>query len=94
MAEFLTDHTKHLTIDIPRFFNVDYVKFATMITLLKEQKNWLMYGSNRAIKYLTRNAEDTALPSSSFDLVTVMYAFHEGKQPQVRSSQNRKYRVY
>jgi ubiquinone/menaquinone biosynthesis C-methylase UbiE len=79
MAEFLTDHIDHLTSAIPRFFNLDYVKISTFLTILNEQKNWIKFGAKRAIKYITRNAEDTALPSSSFDLVTIMYAFHEGK---------------
>jgi ubiquinone/menaquinone biosynthesis C-methylase UbiE len=80
MAEFLTDHTEHLKVDLPKMFNIDFVKLSTFVTLLKEQKNWMKFGSKRAIKYITRNAENTLLPSSSFDLVTIMYAFHEGKR--------------
>jgi ubiquinone/menaquinone biosynthesis C-methylase UbiE len=31
----------------------------------------------KSTKFALRNAEDTKLPDKSFDLVTVMYAFHE-----------------
>jgi ubiquinone/menaquinone biosynthesis C-methylase UbiE len=78
MAEFLTDHTKHLTQDIPQILNIDFLKVSTAITLLKEQQNKFKFQTKKAIQYVQKNAENTALPPSSFNLVTIMYAFHEG----------------
>lgn len=76
MAEFLTEHTDHLAWAKPFFAKFGTINTSISTNVLKEQRSKV----RRAIKFLLRNAEETSLPSASFDLVTVMYAFHEGKK--------------
>lgn len=75
MADFLTKHTDQLAWLKPHGSRLNSVWFSTGLTILKAQENTML----NSIKFLRRNAEETTLPSKSFDLVTVMYALHEGR---------------
>lgn len=74
-------------------FDPIMAQLSIIMILLKEQGNKVKHNAARAkksvvetagdslfAKYLCGNAEKTDLPSRSFDLVTVMYAFHEAPQ--------------
>jgi ubiquinone/menaquinone biosynthesis C-methylase UbiE len=71
MAGFLNNH---LSFFQP-FADV-YKKFSSAVTVLKEQGKAKRAGC-RPATFQRGNAEQTHLPDKSFDLVTVMYAFHE-----------------
>lgn len=76
MANFLT---KHLSIVLPWFQDVKK-RFATGVTLLEEQRGKLRAKTGcifRGVHFKKGNAEKTELPDQSFDVITVMYAFHE-----------------
>lgn len=79
MAYFL-DH--HLAVFRPVLSLLSY-KVSTGYTTLKEQGQKIKKaaGSFLNVKFIKANAEDTRLPDRSFDLVTVMYAFHEAPKP-------------
>lgn len=70
MANFLTDHLQT--------FSPIYEKLSESYTALKRKGYAIKRVAKRkAIKFLQGNAESTSLPDQSFDLVTVMWAFHE-----------------
>jgi ubiquinone/menaquinone biosynthesis C-methylase UbiE len=76
MANFLT---KHLAIVLPAFEQFKK-RFSIGVSLLEEQRGkWKACTGRvfRRIAFKKANAENTKLPDESFDLVTVMYAFHE-----------------
>ena len=79
MANFVTNHLQTMA----PFFRVVKEAIVSFYTKLREHgKKWEEKAAeNRAnfkgIKFFKGNAEDTKLPSTSFDLITVMYAFHE-----------------
>lgn len=76
MANFLNDHLSTV-IPLSRGFQR---RVETSITLMEEQRGKLRAASGRLfrdVQYKKGNAENTNLPGQSFDLVTVMYAFHE-----------------
>ena len=77
MANFLTNH---LAIVRPL---LEQIKRRFKITgrLLDEQRGKLnsftRYYFRRGLHFKKANAQDTQLPDESFDLITIMYAFHE-----------------
>jgi hypothetical protein len=75
MAEFLTAHTNQFNWAKPYFSKNGLIPILPKLDLLQKQQNKF----RQVIQFLRQNAEETTLPSCSFDLVTVMYAFHEGK---------------
>jgi ubiquinone/menaquinone biosynthesis C-methylase UbiE len=81
MAKFITDHIATLSVSAKKRYNS-----------MKRQGHDVLHGKqtlnakrgaatkkrlHQSIQYMLRNAEDTQLPKKSYDLVTVMYAFHE-----------------
>jgi ubiquinone/menaquinone biosynthesis C-methylase UbiE len=73
MAGFLTDHVdffKPLTV----FFTKNSNKMMTLKRIINPEKT--KFRKKRA-KCMRGNAEKTNFPGKSFDLVTIMYAFHE-----------------
>jgi ubiquinone/menaquinone biosynthesis C-methylase UbiE len=74
MANFLT---QHLEILYP-FYSTTLNQLSDSYTLLKRKGYAIkQVATHKAIKFLKGNAESTNLPDQSFDLVTVMWAFHE-----------------
>lgn len=76
MANFLTNH---LSIVRPWFQQIKR-RFYVTTRLLGEQRgkvNALTRSFFLGLQFKKANAQDTHLPDESFDLVTVMYAFHE-----------------
>ena len=76
MANFIT---KHLALVLPVFESFKK-SFAISMSLIEEQKGKFKAARgrfSRGIAFKKANAENTELPDESFDLVTVMYAFHE-----------------
>lgn len=78
MANFLSDQQRRMR-PFTNFFNNK--NFAGLNKSLRKQGMSIERAyvkAKRAIaKYSCANAEDTFLPDKAFDLVTVMYAFHE-----------------
>ena len=70
MANFLTEH---LQIFWPLYEKVS----ESYKTLQKKGYAIKRAAKRKAIQFLQGNAENTSLPDASFDLVTVMWAFHE-----------------
>lgn len=66
MAEFLAEHLSF---------------FKPMVSALREHGRKMKDSAKnvcyRTLQFARANAEDTKLPDDSFDLVTIMYAFHE-----------------
>ena len=76
MANFLT---KHLAVVMPLLQEIKK-RFQTTEILLNERRGKLNAATRcffRGLQFKKANAQDTHLPDESFDLVTVMYAFHE-----------------
>ena len=76
MANFLTDHLAIVRPWLEEFKR----RFHVTGRLLDEQRNKLNVFKRfffRGLHFKKGNAQDTHLPNGSFDLVTVMYAFHE-----------------
>jgi ubiquinone/menaquinone biosynthesis C-methylase UbiE len=75
MAAFLTSHIC-LVSPLTKLLQS---KVTTTYMVLKEQGNRITHAADKlkATTFARCNAENTRLPSQSFDLVTVMYAFHE-----------------
>jgi ubiquinone/menaquinone biosynthesis C-methylase UbiE len=70
MANFLTQHLQ--------IFWPVYEKVSESYKTLKRKGYAIKRVAKRkAIQFLQGNAESTSLPDESFDLVTVMWAFHE-----------------
>jgi ubiquinone/menaquinone biosynthesis C-methylase UbiE len=69
MAQFITDHIAALSVTAKKHYN----------SMKRPGHDVLRPNSSlhKSIQYMLRNAEDTQLPNKSYDLVTVMYAFHE-----------------
>jgi len=81
MANFLTDHQCQMQPMADFFTDIFNVHFAGLNKSINTQgiaMKRVYVKARRAIaEYSCVNAEHTALPDKSFDLVTVMYAFHE-----------------
>ena len=80
MAKFITNHISTLSVSAKKQYNAmkrrgqDIMeKSEAAACATTNQKIRL----NNSIEFILRNAEDTQLPNKSYDLVTVMYAFHE-----------------
>lgn len=74
MAEFITDHIATLK----PYFGLAANRVSESYTSMKKRGYAMKHRAFfRATQFALRNAEDTQLPDKSFDLVTVMYAFHE-----------------
>ena len=72
MANFIT---RHLAMVRPFFDGVAH-RMKDSYRALRE-RGYAVRSCYHATKFLRTNAEDTHLPAKSFDLVTVMYGFHE-----------------
>ena len=74
MAEFLT---KHLAVVTPVFESA--ARELTESYKIMKRKGYALkrVAAFKAVRFVQSNAEDTKLPDNSFDLVTVMWAFHE-----------------
>lgn len=76
MANFLT---KHFAIVMPWFQSIKK-RFGIGFSLLEEQQGKINAQKNRlfrGVHFKKGNAEKTGYDDQSFDLITVMYAFHE-----------------
>lgn len=76
MADFLT---QHISLVKPLFRKAS-MKVSTAYTAVKEQGGKLKHAAQSSCNpahFIRGNAEHTDLPDNSFDLVTIMYAFHE-----------------
>lgn len=78
MAEFITNHISTLSVSAKKQYNAMKRRGQDII----EKSQAACVDTNRmvrdnSIEFILRNAEDTKLPNKSYDLVTVMYAFHE-----------------
>jgi ubiquinone/menaquinone biosynthesis C-methylase UbiE len=73
MARFLTHHLSFFKPVLSKLNAKRLVGY----TVLKEKGNTIKRATRSAVEYARGNAEDTKLPDKSFDLVTIMYAFHE-----------------
>jgi ubiquinone/menaquinone biosynthesis C-methylase UbiE len=74
MADFLTKHLDALY----RLYSTTISPLSDSYKLLKKKGYAIKrVATHKAIKFLEGNAESTNLPDQSFDLVTVMWAFHE-----------------
>jgi ubiquinone/menaquinone biosynthesis C-methylase UbiE len=80
MAQFITNHISTLSVSAKKQYNAMKRRGQEMI-----EKSQAVYAVNHtprplrdnSIEFILRNAEDTQLPTKSYDLVTIMYAFHE-----------------
>jgi ubiquinone/menaquinone biosynthesis C-methylase UbiE len=93
MAEFITNHVATLSVSAKKQYNTMKQQRArrhngthhhhvvvpppTKQNHHHDNKNHHNMIHTNPIQFLLRNAEDTQLPHQSYDLVTVMYAFHE-----------------
>lgn len=82
MADFLT---RHLGVVKPFMSRVVATKLSTGYSVIKEQGNKIKKAAQSRFprvgaRFAQANAENTHLPDQSFDLVTVMYAFHEAPE--------------
>jgi len=76
MAEFITQHLAMVKPLFQRAANHMKDSYKSM----QQQRNGgdaLRTPCYRATRFVRSNAEDTKLPARSFDLVTIMYGFHE-----------------
>lgn len=71
MAEFLTKHLALINALLKRTVTDSYKSMKKKGYALKKVAMF------KATRFARSNAEDTKLPEKSFDLVTVMWAFHE-----------------
>lgn len=71
MAKYVQDHLAHVK---PWYF--DWSWKAQSLTKLNAAAR-VKQTCDKAATFVLGNAEDTQLPSGSFDLATIMYAFHE-----------------
>eukprot|EP00536_Pseudo-nitzschia_multiseries_P003165 jgi/Psemu1/252414/estExt_Genewise1Plus.C_470057 len=78
MATFLTTHLRFVKPIVSFFVTDKKNKNKNQKPRLFSQRN-LGFSSKKA-KFITGNAEGTVFPSKTFDLVTVMYAFHEAPE--------------
>ena len=77
MAQFLT---RHLAMVQPWFQRAAHQLQDSYQAMKKRGYATRQRTCYSATKFLISNAERTPLPSKSFDLVTIMYAFHEAPQ--------------
>mmetsp|Transcript_15874 Transcript_15874/g.43912 ORF Transcript_15874/g.43912 Transcript_15874/m.43912 type:complete len:364 (+) Transcript_15874:1498-2589(+) len=75
MAGFLTTHLRWVK-PIVSFFIKDKKEKNQTPNFLQKKLGF----SSRKAKFITGNAEETNFPSKTFDLVTIMYAFHEAPE--------------
>jgi ubiquinone/menaquinone biosynthesis C-methylase UbiE len=78
MAEFITNHVSTLhakqQYHAMKRRGIDVIKKTQAACKSSQGRRSNIRNS---IEFLLQNAEDTKLPNRAFDLVTVMYAFHE-----------------
>lgn len=87
MAGFLTNHVGFIK-PVLNFFTSRMKSGRTKIPMRKRKGRFA-----RKAKFTTGNAERTNFPSKSFDLVTVMYAFHEAPKAGREKILREAYRV-
>lgn len=87
MARFLTNH---LSFFKPVVAKCDAAVTAGYISPKGKGTATINQATRSVVEYARGNAEDTKLPGKSFDLVTIMYAFHEapiqGRQKILREA--------
>jgi len=77
MANFVTHHLQTV---MPWLYAVREVLLSSYAEARQHGKDWEEKASKITFKDITftkRNAQDTKMPSKTFDLITIMYAFHE-----------------
>jgi len=76
MARFLTRHIEEMAEAMQRFFTLarPIIPHLTKTKLLMGD---IVQRAKTATSYVMGNAQRTLFPDKSFDLVTIMYAFHE-----------------
>lgn len=77
MAGFLSNHLRFFTPLMSFLFDKKKKEKNGMLNVFK--KDWRQPLPRKA-KFTMGNAERTSFPSKSFDLVTIMYAFHEAPE--------------
>jgi ubiquinone/menaquinone biosynthesis C-methylase UbiE len=77
MAQFITDHIATLSVTAKKHYNSMKRQGHDVLRPQRNTPQEKAATLHHSIQYLQRNAEDTQLPNKSYDLVTVMYAFHE-----------------
>jgi ubiquinone/menaquinone biosynthesis C-methylase UbiE len=84
MANFITSHISTLSANAKKQYNAIKRHGRNVIdtshVALVPSGTTNRFVRNNSIEFMLRNAENTSLPNKSFDLVTVMYAFHEAPQ--------------
>jgi ubiquinone/menaquinone biosynthesis C-methylase UbiE len=76
MAKFITNHIATFSFQFKK--PPTSLKSQTLDAISHSQEARDSHRNHfQPIEYVLRNAEDTKLPHKSYDLVTVMYAFHE-----------------
>lgn len=79
MAGAISGHNQALNLAMARYIEL-LKKFMPSIARARNdetQPNHLFSSTSTQASYRIANAENTKLPNLSFDLVTIMYAFHE-----------------
>ena len=80
MANFLS-HRQRIASTATEFLRTNVAAFSTVLGKRSMTMKRVYVKAKRAIaKFSCANAEATSLPDTAFDLVTVMYAFHETPQ--------------
>jgi ubiquinone/menaquinone biosynthesis C-methylase UbiE len=77
MANFLSQHIKYFVSNFDKNLSKTYVTVKAQGSKIKQAAKQTAACPFGPLKYTQANAEDTKLPGQSFDLVTIMYAFHE-----------------
>lgn len=81
MAKFITNHISTLSVHAKKQYNAMKRRGQEIMEQSRRSATSLdtnrTIRTNNSIEFMLRNAEDTQLPHQSYDLVTVMYAFHE-----------------
>lgn len=78
MAQFITDHIATLSVTAKKHYNsMKRPGHDVLRPKASNPEKATTTKLHQSIQYMLRNAEDTQLPNQSYDLVTVMYAFHE-----------------
>lgn len=76
MARFLTSHVDFFK-SVNSFFSFFFGKSSTLTSMKQRASDQRKTKCANKAKFTYGNAEKTGFPSESFELVTIMYAFHE-----------------
>lgn len=75
MASFLTRHVAHMKNDVVA--EIQRMLRGLKQGVLGERPRLMNQRQDRSLAFVQGNAEDTQLPGSSYDLVTIMFGMHE-----------------